>query len=107
MYFRISAPDPGHSEIRWELGDLHHLRSVGELLKDPQSKWEFFFGVSVGLTLLKLENEARVLENHQQSKTNCCMRGKANHVWRKKWGKKALENIKVKQGLCLLNGGEF
>lgn len=31
------VPDPGHCEIGWELGDLHHLRSVGELLKNPES----------------------------------------------------------------------
>ena len=31
------VPDSGHSEIWWELGDLHHLRSVGELLKNPES----------------------------------------------------------------------
>lgn len=33
----VCLPDPGHSEIRWKLGNFHHLRSVGELFKDPES----------------------------------------------------------------------
>lgn len=37
LYPSGTIPYPGHSEIRWKLGDLHHLRSVWELLKDPES----------------------------------------------------------------------
>lgn len=38
MYWFDTTPDSGHSEIRWQLWYFHHLRSVGELLKDPESE---------------------------------------------------------------------
>lgn len=53
----LCVPDPGHCEIRWELGDLHHLRSVGEFLKDPESQRELLFGVGIGFALLELKDE--------------------------------------------------
>lgn len=48
------APDLGRGKIRRELGDVNHLRSVGELLKDPESHRQLLFGVSIGFALLEL-----------------------------------------------------
>lgn len=31
------VPDSWHSKIWRKFGDLHHLRSVGELFKDPEA----------------------------------------------------------------------
>lgn len=52
-------PDPGHGEIWRQLGDLHHLRPVGELLEDSQSQRQLLFGVGVGFALLELRGRAR------------------------------------------------
>lgn len=49
-----TLPYPGHSEIGRQLGDLHHLRPIGELLKNTQAQGELLFCVSIGLTLFQL-----------------------------------------------------
>lgn len=75
------VPDPGHGEVGRELGDLHHLRSVGELLKDPEPQRELLFGVGVGFALLELKDGARAREGVQaqkrRSKTRCSERGES------------------------------
>lgn len=52
LYPSGTLPYPRHGEIRWKLGDFHHLGSVWELLKDPEPQGELFFGISIGFTLL-------------------------------------------------------
>lgn len=52
-------PDLGRGKIRRELGDVNHLRSVGELLKDPESHRQLLFGVSVGFALLELRRDGQ------------------------------------------------
>ena len=53
------APNPGDGEVRGQLGDLNHLRPVGELLKDPQAQRKLLLRVRVGLALLQLETKRR------------------------------------------------
>lgn len=53
------VPDLGRGEIRRELGDVNHLRSVGELLEDPESHGQLLFGVSIGFALLELRRDRR------------------------------------------------
>lgn len=47
-----TVPNPGYSEVGRKFGDLHHLRSVGKLLKDTQTQGKLFFCVGAGLALL-------------------------------------------------------
>lgn len=60
------VPDPGHGEVRRQLGDLHHLRSIGEFFKNPQSQRELLFGVSVGFTLLELQKYRGTVQARDQ-----------------------------------------
>lgn len=50
----MHAPDLGRGKVRRQLGDVNHLRSVGELLEDPESHRQLLFGVSIGFALLEL-----------------------------------------------------
>lgn len=61
----FSSPDSGHSEVWRQLGDFHHLRSIGELLKDSQSQRKFLFCISIGFTLLQLWREDRRLSGNK------------------------------------------
>lgn len=64
-------PDPWHGEIWRQLGDLHHLRPVGELLEDSQSQRQLLFGVSVGFALLELRGRQHFYERQAGGNNRC------------------------------------
>lgn len=102
------VPDLGCGEIRRELGDVNHLRSVGELLKDPESHRQLLFGVGIGFALLELWRDRQRAISGTRWGEKILEREKFCHVMSvKKRGVKTRRTWERRRLLLLFLCGEF